>query len=531
MKKERKLANIANNFPKLSFKKIALYFTLAIISTAPSCWDTGTDVYQGQLYLNGDFYIKHVNDRNDFAVTNYNCTWIETTRKVTGDIESKEEVTYTYECFERDEFYGYFTLAFVLLLPGMCQVIYFFMAIGSLEAYDHKIIGFGIGLGLVFLIPLFPLQIFLVKLLAFLTNGPEMKKIKNLMTILEAVFESDLQFVLQLYIIFSRADRQPSTSQILSLSTSIIFSAKSKLEENFADKPNEPILKKLQLLPQKLCFTVFICGSMAVLTTIFRIVFSLFGFVAIGVFGVCLSCICMKAKISQGKSWKDQEYKGMLIIPVIYRSVFFFTLLILLVLINHHRDMIIYSIELPLSAIFNVSSNQTKLPGFIHQTKLSDIALVKENWDNYVIPIVLISGVIYYALLYKQNYRVKETIQISKKDNQQDIYEIPRGALQDSPLEAEVVKVSVDAKTFIVPKDDLDVEKYPQELETMIVVKRSNEKDGCFKNLKKKVSCNHQDETPKPIKAYIVKIEDTKEMTVDSENNIDGQKDMDRVIS
>ena len=186
------------------------------------------------------------------------------------------------------------------------------------------------------------------------------------MTILEAVFESDLQFVLQLYIIFSRADRQPSTSQILSLSTSIIFSAKSKLEENFADKPNEPILKKLQLLPQKLCFTVFICGSMAVLTTIFRIVFSLIGFVAIGVFGVCLSCICMKAKISQGQSWKDQEYNGMLIIPVIYRAVFFLTLLILLVLINHLPDMTIYSMELPLSTIFNVSSNQTKLPGFIH---------------------------------------------------------------------------------------------------------------------------------------------------------------------
>lgn len=173
---------------------------------------------------------------------------------------------------------------------------------------------------------------------------------------------------------------------------------------------------------------------MAVLSCIFQIVFSLIGFVAIGAFGVCLSCICMKAKISQGQSWKDQEYKEMLIIPLVYRAVFFITLLILLVLINHFPDTTIYSLELPhsASAIFNGSSNQTNLPDFIHQTKLSDRTLVKKNWSNYVIPIVLVAGVIYYGLLYKQNYRVKETIQISKKNEQQDAYEIPRGALKDS---------------------------------------------------------------------------------------------------
>ena len=192
---------------------------------------------------------------------------------------------------------------------------------------------------------------------------------------------------------------EDSTSEILSLSCSIIFLAKSRLEENFADKPTEPLFKKLPLLPQKLCFIVFLCSSMAVLSCIFRIVFSLIGFVAIGAFGVCLSCICMKAKISQGQSWKDQEYKGMLIIPLIYRAVFFITLLILLVLIDHFPDTTIYSLELPhsASAIFNGSSNQTNLPDFIHQTKLSDRTLVKKNWSNYVIPIVLIPGVVSYT--------------------------------------------------------------------------------------------------------------------------------------
>ena len=178
---------------------------------------------------------------------------------------------------------------------------------------------------------------------------------------------------------------------------------------------------------------------------------------------------------------------------------------ILLVVINNFPDMN--------PANFKSSSNLKKL---------SDIALVKKNWDNYVIPTILVSGVIYRVLDYKQNIKTKETIQILNKDDQHDIYEIPRGALQDSPLEAEVVKVSVDEKTFIVPKDDLDIEKYPQESETKTMVKCSNDKDSCFKNLKKKVSCSINDATPKPIKAYIVKIKDMKEMTVDPEDKIDG---------
>ena len=60
------------------------------------------------------------------------------------------------------------------------------------------------------------------------------------------------------------------------------------------------------------------------------------------------------------------------------------------------------------------------------------------------------------------------------------------------------------------------IEKYPQESETKTVIKSSKEKDGCFKNLKKKVSCSVKDETTKPIKAYIVKIEDMKEMIIET---------------
>ena len=518
LKKELTCAKIANNCPELSFRKIALYLGFGTVSIAPSCWDTGTDIHQGQLYLNGDIYTKYVNNRNDTFVTN--CTWIETTRKIIGDIESDEEVIYTYNCFEKDEYFGYFTLFFVFLFPGMCQALKVFNASDSLKTHCHKTIGYGISLALLILSPFFPLQVFLVKLFSFLTNGLEIKKISNVMTLFEATFESNLQFVLQLYIIFTRADRQPSTTQILGLSSSIVFMAKSQLQANFADKPNEPLLKKLYLLPQKLFYIIFWCGSLAIVSSIFRIIFFMVGIVAFSPFAFCLICICIKAKISQGPRWSDQKYKGTLIYPLLTHAALFTTLLVLLVLINHFPDSTIYSIELPLSAILNGSLNLTMV-----KTKLLDIALVEKKWANYIIPIILISGVMYRVLKYKQNIKPEETIQISNKDNQQDIYEIPRATLQDSPLETKVVKVLVDGKTFIIPTNDLNIEKYPQESQTKIMVKYSNEKDGCFKNLKEKVSCRVKDETPKPIKAYVVKItKDMKKIIVDPDNNIDVQQ-------
>ena len=211
LKKELKCAKIANHCPNLSFKKIALYFFLATLSIGPSCWDTGTDINQGQLYLNGDFYTKHVSIQNDTSVIDYNCTWIETTRKVLGDRVS-DSVIYTYECFEKDEYWGYITLAFVFVTPGLCQATFSFLASKSLQTQCHRIIGYCISLGFLLLCPFFPIQVFLVKLFAFLTNGEEMKKISNLMTLCEATFESSLQFILQLWIIFIFAERQPSTT-------------------------------------------------------------------------------------------------------------------------------------------------------------------------------------------------------------------------------------------------------------------------------------------------------------------------------
>ena len=62
-------------------------------------------------------------------------------------------------------------------------------------------------------IPFFPLVIFLTKLLAVLTKGSELKKIDSLITLNEGAWESQFQLMLQLFIVFTRADRAPSAIQ------------------------------------------------------------------------------------------------------------------------------------------------------------------------------------------------------------------------------------------------------------------------------------------------------------------------------
>ena len=122
----------------------------------------------------------------------------------------------------------------------------------------------------IILIPLFPFQVFLIKTLTLLTNGKELKKISRILTEQEATFESQASFILQLYIIFNRADRLPSTTQLLAVSSSILFMAKSRVEGRFANEPHAKLLKKIKYLPKSLCFIVYCSGAWAILTSILQ---------------------------------------------------------------------------------------------------------------------------------------------------------------------------------------------------------------------------------------------------------------------
>ena len=69
----------------------------------------------------------------------------------------------------------------------------------------------------------FPLFLLPMKfMLIFMGDKTEWRKTKMMLTGIEGVFESGFQLMLQLFIIFSRSDRKPSTVQFLSILSSFI---------------------------------------------------------------------------------------------------------------------------------------------------------------------------------------------------------------------------------------------------------------------------------------------------------------------
>ena len=143
-------------------------------------------------------------------------------------MEIDDLVAYKYKCKEKDIIWGWLTLGFVFILPGYCQtaLIIIYQVTKMASPIKEKTKFYSICLLLILLVPFFSLEVFLLKFLVLITNGPELKKVNYLMTACEGIFESQFQCVLQLYIIFTRADRIPSTTQLLTLSSSIFFMAK-----------------------------------------------------------------------------------------------------------------------------------------------------------------------------------------------------------------------------------------------------------------------------------------------------------------
>ena len=119
---------------------------------------------------------------------------------------------------------------------------------------------YGIQILCFFLIPFFPLQVFLAKLLAVLTGGPELEKVSKIMTYQE-IMEAVPQFVLQIYIFLRRADTVPSTSQIVTLSSSIFSVLKAEVVGTLNDDQGESILKKIKIMAFSFSWHLYIFSS------------------------------------------------------------------------------------------------------------------------------------------------------------------------------------------------------------------------------------------------------------------------------
>ena len=192
----------------------------------------------------------------------------------------------------------------------------------------------------------------------------------------------------------------------------------------------------------------------------------------------------------------------------------FVALVVLLVLVHYSPNTTIYNLA------FNWNLE-------IIQTKLSDTDFKNRN---YFIITSIICGVISYTLWYLQIVKPKKSIKVSDRENPDNVFKTSIETLKESPIDTAVLKVSIDSKTYIVPKNDLTLEQYPLDSDVTSVVKCSSDKEKSnFESLKIKICCSKccHDETKSKIKTYIVRKEDLKRVEVEKENiQQDDQEEM-----
>lgn len=228
---------------------IALSFGLLL-----SIFDVSSDFLTFWLFLNGDNYRKTVpSEDNHYVTGSFNCTKI-------GHFYNYRErniTSFSFECRESNPVFAWFTLAFVLLpAPNLCLAL---VSKGPSWIF----------LAFLALIVPFPVTVLLVKSIALFNIGKEFKLINQMVTEAEARWESSLQFCLQLFIVFTRGDRQPSLPQLFSIAMSVVMMSKGSIGNFVADDDPQPlghrIVKIGTMFPVHLTNLVFKLGSLSII--------------------------------------------------------------------------------------------------------------------------------------------------------------------------------------------------------------------------------------------------------------------------
>ena len=198
------------------------FFTVLTFGFLPSLFDFGTDYLQAVNFLWGSNYTKQVANQTDFG----NCSHMG---RYTSFAGPTPEIVYDdISCFEVDERWGYATLG-IIHLPGFRVAGWSYLEArnkGSSMLTSLGILGI-----FTICVPLFPLLVVVLKVVAMTRPGPEIKKICDEVVIIEGVWESTLQLLLNMFIIFSRADRRPSTVQLASTFTSLLLIVKTAIAD------------------------------------------------------------------------------------------------------------------------------------------------------------------------------------------------------------------------------------------------------------------------------------------------------------
>ena len=176
-----------------------------------SFYDLGSDYLVSDQLITGTDYIKEVQNESDLKMYHesynvsgsLNCTLIGHSNytKIGQDGTVSNEFIQKHQCYERDPFWGGLVASFIFM-PGV--------VFSSLVAYHIKKKNLLLPILSILLIPLFPFILILTKFLAIFNEGPQMTRLKLLVSLCEGQVESMFQLGLQVFIILYRADRKPS---------------------------------------------------------------------------------------------------------------------------------------------------------------------------------------------------------------------------------------------------------------------------------------------------------------------------------
>ena len=243
------------------------FLTVLVVSVLPTFFDMYTDAFAAKSFVQGANYTKYVKNLSDPAF-HENCVHIG--RYTT--FQPEEEIQYEeIECFETDVIWGGVTLL-LIFLPGATFAKDVSRIISEVMQKEKA----RFPLFFLLLLPsmlCFPVVLFLVKLVGLVTPGSEWKRNIIWLTGMEGAWESSLQLLLTLFIIFSRADRRPAWWQVASLVASMVLVTKTAIADHLRNKQlsaKEELKKTAFLLPLFLSNTTFKILSLAISLALLR---------------------------------------------------------------------------------------------------------------------------------------------------------------------------------------------------------------------------------------------------------------------
>ena len=401
------------------FKNFAVVCCLGLL---PTVFDLATDCLSIRDFIGGTVYVKHISNVEILNITNTRgCIQLDNVTnpfnpKATECTHTGSYVEYTdagpvtqYEvikCFEKDPIWGYVMLICIFFLPGCA---------GARDVWSGS--GPNCTWAMVFISgPIFPFLVIGAKLVALVNPGEEWKKFTFRLTAAEGSFESKTSFLLQLFVIFTRADRQPSPVQLASMATSLVMMVKTQTQSFLKDQPamamGDHFKKAASVVPMILTKQISLTGSIAATAAILRY-WTLLILILVLFLSNIIARVTSKIKLNEPlpdstfKKIVTEEKKMKWFVSITISAILTWLLILtgLTITANVHPNALALLPNLPLRDIFPLLILlNAPLPRL--GDKLSDSAIVQDIFLlNAIYTTVMISGAIYTILVYIQIVR------------------------------------------------------------------------------------------------------------------------------